>query len=626
MDSSYDVKKDELFVIYRESHGLTDNSADKYAFELNKFCKANDLTLSDFINECKRQQSYEKKTPISTDDDGVEEYYVEKFDVNSQNSLINKGINKYISLCLERGNSNTNINNSVLIIRSVMHDNSVVLPSWKPKEDDIKDWNLLHKEDFIFILNDCSLNHKALITFMLSSGMRLSDCLNWTIGDFMDATSDFHDFIDVNDFIDNAPNDMIGFWNFKPQKTIKHKIPCKTCNSIESSNYILQNLRRVKNEYLPKKSLEMGKELKLSKKDYLFGSRHKLYKGQITVKGISDQFTRKNKKLREWKINQIKIDIKEGKLSEEDFDKAVSEIPRFHAHGCRKYFQTVVNKKSGNLRLCALMEGHRMPLKNDPNYIKVSDNDIKEIYLNSMLECLTLENVEVKTITTEEGERLKKMVKDSEDKIAELIADNEEKDELISTLQNRVDSSSEDIQKLLDKLDGSPKIEHLDKGGVDIELHSEIRSYIRELIMGEFNLEHYGEEYPFDIKVDGEDELVITELSYDIIVNNPNSYDGSKESLDKVITKAKAKLKLNPEYRDKVEAEYALLDKQVTTLERISKVIMKKVEELNLFDNDKELELFFNDVVDYVAKNTFSYMGRFLEENEIIEIINKIIG
>ena len=49
----------------------------------------------------------------------------------------------------------------------------------------------------------------------------------------------------VDDFIDNAPDDMIGFWDLIPHKESKNDIRCKTFNSGESSNLILQNLRRI---------------------------------------------------------------------------------------------------------------------------------------------------------------------------------------------------------------------------------------------------------------------------------------------------------------------------------------------------------------------------------------------
>ena len=42
----------------------------------------------------------------------------------------------------------------------------------------------------------------------------------------MENTSDYHNFIDVNDFIDNAPDDMIGTWEFHPHKTERFDLKC----------------------------------------------------------------------------------------------------------------------------------------------------------------------------------------------------------------------------------------------------------------------------------------------------------------------------------------------------------------------------------------------------------------
>ena len=110
---------------------------------------------------------------------------------------------------------------------------------------------------------------------MLSTGMRLSDALNMTIGKYMEATSDYHDFIEVDDFIDNAPDDMQGFFDFEPQKTENNQEPtrCMTFNSPESNKFILQNLRRVKNEYLPNKFKNDPNKQKLKKSDALLDQK-----------------------------------------------------------------------------------------------------------------------------------------------------------------------------------------------------------------------------------------------------------------------------------------------------------------------------------------------------------------
>ena len=65
-----------------------------------------------------------------------------------------------------------------------------------------------------YILEDFSLVHTALGNFLTSTGMKIGDVASLTIGDFMKATFEYHDFINVEDFIDNAPKDMIGKWVF----------------------------------------------------------------------------------------------------------------------------------------------------------------------------------------------------------------------------------------------------------------------------------------------------------------------------------------------------------------------------------------------------------------------------
>ena len=83
----------------------------------------------------------------------------------------------------------------------------------------------------------------------------------------------------------------------------------------------------------------------------------------------TNRFALKNKKLQEHHINKIKQLIKEGKISKEDYDKEVVKIPRFHAHACIKYFETMIARNCGNLRLCTLLEGHVSPVATDSSYV-----------------------------------------------------------------------------------------------------------------------------------------------------------------------------------------------------------------------------------------------------------------
>lgn len=385
MLKNYNIHDDYYVEKYFEQKTLSDETQKTYAKHLLKFCNAIDKKLTDIIDECKAQQSVETEEILSSTNEAgkqVIQRRIIKFDVDGDDSLIKKYFDQFERYCKADGNKNTTINSGFDTIRAVLSEFNVDLPKRKKLSDDRDDWNLLSKEDFQFVLADSSLMHKSLILFMLSTGMRLSDALNMTIGKYMEATSDYHDFIEVDDFIDNAPDDMQGFFDFEPQKTENNQEPtrCMTFNSPESNKFILQNLRRVKNEYLPNKFKNDPNKQKLKKSDALFGSKRTFYKDSPIPQSVSTMYGRKDKKLQEWHINKINQAINDGKISIEDYDKHVNLIPQFHAHGCRKYFCTMIERHTTNERRYRLMEGHAPRNKLDKSYIDFAKKEIAEVY------------------------------------------------------------------------------------------------------------------------------------------------------------------------------------------------------------------------------------------------------
>ena len=401
---TYQVKNDIMYINFIRSKPNTSKHTQKgYLSALSKLTKANEKTLTEIIETCKNQQDkiIEKTTKISQDENTeIVEKTITQFDVNTPESHINTYLNNFINYCKNRNNKNTTINNNLTLITAFLSYYKVKTPSLEKFTDDTENWHLLTKEDFRFILNDSTLTHASLIKFLMSSGMRLGDALSLTIGDFMTATKEYHSFVDVEDFIDNAPNDMIGSWTFHPSKTRKHNIKCQTFNDPESSNLILQNLRRIKNTYNPWKNKQMGLQLRPNKSDSLFGSQKSYFKGPLYGDSLSKLFELKNDKLHDYHVNRINQLIEDKKLSQEDFDNEVSKIPKFHAHACRKYFQTMISHNCGDLRICTLLEGHTSPVKTDKSYIKLDIQDVKEAY-RAALPDLSLENVEAKVYTSE---------------------------------------------------------------------------------------------------------------------------------------------------------------------------------------------------------------------------------
>lgn len=463
---TYTIKEDVVYKNFITSKtNATESTIKNYEKTLKKFCKATNETLENIVSKCKNQQEkvIEKTTYVGTDDDGnkIVEKTITRFDVNSIESYIKIYFDTYINYCKSRGNKNTSINLEVLIIKAFFKHYNIITPSHETLENDTENWNLLTKEDFNFIMSDSPLMHQILISFLKSTGMRLGDALTQTIGDFMENTSEYHNYINVEEFIDNAPSDMIGTWEFYPKKTKRHQVKCITFNDPETSNLILQYLRKLKNESIPLINKKYNENNKLSKQDPLFGSKRFYFKKAVTAHAISNMFSDKNKKFREYRIALIKEKIKNNEIAIEDFEKEVEKIPRFHAHACRKYFETMIARNCGDLRICAILEGHTPPMSTDSSYIKIDIKDVKEAYM-SALEDLSLENTEVKVFTSEirremeakidslvqENESLKQQYDEKEDKFNDM-------EERLSTVEklfsNVEDMSDEDILKLFSK-------------------------------------------------------------------------------------------------------------------------------------------------------------------------------
>ena len=181
-----------------------------------------------------------------------------------------------------------------------MNSLNIKLPKQIELEKDDEDWNVLSKEDIKYVNSISQLHHQALITFMAHTGIRTGDVINqFTIESFMKATYKYHGCTELDDFLENAPDDMIGFWEFIPKKTKKHKVQCKVYNTAESSNLILRSL------HLRKQSIQRINEknktdLHLEKSDALFTSRNKNFKGKLTENAVTNLCHRRNKELRKY--------------------------------------------------------------------------------------------------------------------------------------------------------------------------------------------------------------------------------------------------------------------------------------------------------------------------------------
>ena len=582
MPSEYKVENDEYYKNFAAQPSRNEKTTDNYRKVLIKFCRATDKTLTEIITTCIDEQNIVTTIKLEPDENGNERRKEIKFNINSKDASINKFLNKFEEHCFEKNNKEITIQNQMDMVRSFLHENGVKLPKRKSYKDDSRDWYLPSKLDFNYFLQDVSLTHASLANMLTSSGMRVSDALSFTIGDFMNATSDYHDFVDVEEFIDNAPDDMIAQWVFEPQKTKKHDVKCITFSSTHTSNMILQNLRHIKNHYIPYKNRAEGLNLSISKKDPLFGSRKGKYKKSFNGRSVSAYWIEKNKKFHIWKINQIKQQIENGKISEEDYDEEVSKIPKLHPHICRKFFSTIVSNNCGDIRVCALLEGHSDGLPNDKSYIKKSVEDIREIYINDIHDELSLDKVETKIISDKETERLNAEIESLKVENAKI---REEKDQEISNIEQKHQEEINEIKSSMGNM--QRQMDNFNRMGFSRKTKNDMEQAINGYCKSNLDEEDMQKNY------------VICSFALDMALENKKDFENTDEYLSSLIKRARIKISMSGkttgelfnQIMEQNDEDY-ITNKQMTNAVReVMKTMTSNIELMEIISDEDYYEL-----------------------------------
>ncbi|WP_067259770.1 tyrosine-type recombinase/integrase [Methanobrevibacter cuticularis] len=108
---------------------------------------------------------------------------------------------------------------------------------------DIHFWNDVKKGlDFCEEVRD-----KAFISFIVTSGMRVSDVVKLTIEDFLDASSIYNHDYDLDEILSKNPYNIVPCYDFFPVKTKKDGNLCITFNSGECTYFIFKCRRNITN-------------------------------------------------------------------------------------------------------------------------------------------------------------------------------------------------------------------------------------------------------------------------------------------------------------------------------------------------------------------------------------------
>lgn len=351
-----DILESKTYQKYVKKKNITQATLNTYVFALLQFCKANNKQLDQMVAEI-----LEEQLPYIDEQGRIHEY-------NPEYSKVDDYINNTVDYLKEKGNSNNSIHSHLIRIRAVLNSLNIKLPKQIELEKDNEEWNVLTKEDIKYVNSISPLHHQALITFMAHTGIRTGDVINqFTIESFMKATEKYHNCTELDDFLENAPDDMVGYWEFFPKKTKKHKVECKVYNTAESSNLILKSLH-MRRESIHRINEKNNTDLCLEKSDALFSSRIKNFKGKLTENAVTNLCHRRNKELRKYNERQLYQKYEEGTISKDTLEKQLDEIPIFHAHGLRKFFITTLSRKRVDIRASALLEGHS-PVMQDKSYV-----------------------------------------------------------------------------------------------------------------------------------------------------------------------------------------------------------------------------------------------------------------
>ena len=343
-------------------HQWTHSTYKNYKATLTTYCKYQQMTLPALINEAEED---EETTPK----------------VNKRH--IRDRLIRYILHLQQEGYQTRTINHYLNKIKRVYKHYNIEIPDLprlgRPHQEHYED--LPTREQIQYVLQHTYTKTRALVTFLASTGMRISDASLLTINDFMQACHDSIGYTrSIMEFlmkIQKYDNTIIPTWHIQNKKTRQSYV---TFSSDESTRYIAQYL------------LEYMKNHVLYEDDLLF---------HMTSQSMSIHFRRVN--------DRCGLGNLESRC-------------RFHPHSLRKFFATTLTNADMDFLSVEFMLGHSLDTVKEA-YYKADPERLKLKY-SMFLEHLTfLEEVTYREVSSgelEELEELRQYRRDTDEKLARL--------------------------------------------------------------------------------------------------------------------------------------------------------------------------------------------------------------
>lgn len=399
---------EQLQPFFEKRSHISEPTKKRYVSHIMNYCNYIGYTVQEFIEEANQEQiAYinENNQIITPDLDKTNlKFYLDSF----QEYELTK-------------HSPSTVKTAVSAIRAVYSTlgHNLQIPKKKPISISISSNSRLTREKIQKALNLSNKKYKALITLLASSGMRVGDAKEITIKEWLHAIN----IKTISEALESE--DEIGYWEFYPGKTKRNNILCQTFNTPESNRLI--------KEYL-KERIMKGETLTEDSKIFPF-------KGYSPAT-INDYFNNRNRKLYDEEVNELQIEKEAGLLTEAEFEEKKDNISKFHPHGLRKYFITMVGNYCENLKVAARFAGHTLPEQTDSNYIRFQKEELLHHYLKVIKYLSFDEEVKITEITSEDIREFNEMKQKIIDKDSELKAE-------LASLRRQ----QEELKKKYDDLD-----------------------------------------------------------------------------------------------------------------------------------------------------------------------------
>lgn len=373
------------------NENLAESTKDRYIQSVNLWSDFNKKPLKDLLENAKIEQ-------LSYMDDHNR---IIEPDIN--NSELSEQLDGFVASEYEHGKAKSTIDIDVGYIKTFYSKMGVKqFPYYKKSK--VKSSN--KPLDKTRIKRGIELSNFKLGTvyeFLVSTGFRISDMIVLTVENWMDSVG----IKSIKELLTFDEEDMpIGYWELVPIKTKNSSgVVCKVGCAKTANRRIL---RMLKQRHL-KKPLALNQPLFENNK-----------MGFYTNVGMSASARTVNQKLHEQDVSYYKKLLEDNEISEDKYYKKIDEIPKFHCHGFRHYFCSILRNKGVPLGIAACMEGHKPPLATDEIYVEIQKEDVLREY--AKIEKYLSMSDETQTDLKKKVERLQRQLSKNKEDLQELNA------------------------------------------------------------------------------------------------------------------------------------------------------------------------------------------------------------